>query len=247
VIDLVRFLDGVGFPEAVTILAGESIERPQVIAREQQHRDGDDDAKRAAYALTIWKNSIELPSQALDYLDKRCISLAEVPERGGLRFHPRCPWEGTVKPCIVARFTDALTNEPRGIWRRPLTGEKPKTLGPMAGCVIRLWPDEYVEQGLVLGEGVETTLASATSITHNGTLLRPAWATGGTGGMGKFPLLAGIDALTIIVDNDANGAGRRAAEECASRWLAAWRDVELLTPKSVGTDFNDIVKERSEP
>jgi hypothetical protein len=33
------------------------------------------------------------------------------------------------------------------------------------GCVIRLWPDDMVELGLVLGEGVETTLAAATRIT----------------------------------------------------------------------------------
>src|SRR5208282_5699555 len=100
----------------------------------------------------------------------------DVPDHGGLRWHPACPWEGGTAPCIVARYTDAATVEPRGIWRRPLTGEKPKSLGPNASAVIRLWPDDFVEQGLVLGEGIETTLAAATRITQRGTYLRPAWA-----------------------------------------------------------------------
>jgi hypothetical protein len=54
------------------------------------------------------------------------------------------------------------------------------------GCVIRLWPDEEVTQGLVLGEGVETTPAAATQI-ECGTLLRPAWAAGSSGNMAAFP------------------------------------------------------------
>ena len=84
----------------------------------------------------------------------------------------------------------------------------------MAGCVIRLWPDEDVAEGLVIGEGVETTLAAATRITRRGTLLRPAWAAGSKDNLARFPVLAGIDVLTILVDNDENGAGQRAAAKC---------------------------------
>ena len=39
------------------------------------------------------------------------------------------------------------------------------TMGPMAGCVIRLWPQ--VGNRLIVGEGVETTLAAATRLTHH--------------------------------------------------------------------------------
>ena len=52
----------------------------------------------------------------------------------------------------------------RAVRRRPINGEKPKSLGPTANCIIRLWPDEAIEGVLVLGEGVETTLAAATRI-----------------------------------------------------------------------------------
>ena len=177
---------------------------------------------------------------------KRGININDVPEHGGLRYHARCPWQGGTTPAIVGRFTTALGNEPRGIWRRPLSGEKPMTLGPMAGCVIRLWPDEAVEQGLVLGEGVETTLAAATVITHRGTLLQPAWAACSAGSLERFPVLSGIEALTILVDHDhadprGRHAGQEAAAACAARWSAAGREVIRLTPKIVGADFNDVV------
>jgi hypothetical protein len=149
-------------------------------------------------------------------------------------------------PCVVARFTDAITVEPRGIWRRRIDApdEKPRSLGPMAGCVIRLWPDEKVTTGLVIGEGVETVLAAATGVQWRGTLLPPAWACGGTGNLTTFPVLAGVEALTIIVDNDKSGGGQAAAAECAKRWCAAGREAIRLTPDEIGTDFNDLAVRR---
>ena len=108
--------------------------------------------------------------------------------------------------------------------------------------MIRLWPDDLVELGLVLGEGVETTLAAATRITHRGTYLRPAWAAGSSSNMASFPALAGIEALTLLVDHDANGAGQLAALQCAHRWEEAGKEVIRLTPGECGVDFNDLVK-----
>jgi hypothetical protein len=115
----------------------------------------------------------------------------------------------------------------------------------MSGCVIRLWPDGDVTTGLVLGEGIETTLAAATRITHRNTMLQPAWAVGSAGNMASFSVLAGVEAVTLLVDNDASGTGQNAAAQCARRWLAAGREVIRLTPKIVGTDFNNIVQQGS--
>jgi hypothetical protein len=201
-----------------------------------------DEHRRLLRATHIWFESVPIihtPGEA--YLAKRGIVLDDVPEHG-LRWHPACPWEAGVASCIVSRFTDAVTSAPKGIHRRPITGEKPKMLGLMAGCVIRLWPDEDVAEGLVIGEGVETTLAVATRITHRGTLLRPAWAAGSADNLARFPVLAGIEALTILVDNDQSGAGQRAASKCAQRWRDAGREVIRLMPGHVGLDFNDLVK-----
>jgi putative DNA primase/helicase len=198
--------------------------------------------RNAEAAARIWKETVPIAGTAGEaYLARRGIELAAVPNYGGLRWHPRCPWCGhETLPCIVSRFGDALTGEPRGIHRRPINGETPRTLGPMRGCVIRLWPDDAVTTGLVIGEGVETVLAAATRIEHRGTLLQPAWAAGNAGNLAELPVLAGIEALTILVDHDASGTGQDAATACARRWLDAGRELVRLTPKIVGTDFNDI-------
>ena len=207
-------------------------------------RDDDERARRSAEAAKrIWREAVPIAGTVGEaYLRGRGIELGQVPNYGGLRWHPRCPWGADdYTPCILARFTDAVTNVPGGIHRRPIDGQKPRTLGPMKGCVIRLWPDAAVTTGLVLGEGVETTLA-ASQIVHRGTLLQPAWAAANTLNMAGFPALSGIETLTILVDNDANGAGQQAAAECARRWVAAGRQVIRLVPKIVGDDFNDIIR-----
>ena len=94
---------------------------------------------------------------------------------------------------------------------------------------------------MILGEGVETTLAAATRITHRGTLLQPAWAAASAGNMAKFPVLPGIEALTLLADNDSSSTGQNAALECSGRWTEAGREVVRLTPRVLGADFNDVV------
>jgi hypothetical protein len=142
---------------------------------------------------------------------------------------------------VHAHLMDAWESTPRIAFLK--VGRK--TLGPNAGCVIRLWPDDEVERGLVIGEGVETTLAAATRIQHRGTLLTPAWATGDAGHLENFPVLPGIEALTVLVDHDENGRGQRATAECARRWTAAGREVTQLIPRIPGRDFADLVGEPS--
>lgn len=207
-----------------------------------QRENEADELRRLKYASRIWNEAVPIigtPGEA--YLNNRGIILDEVPDQGGLRFHPRCPWEKGTTPCIVSRFTDPVTGEPRGIHRRAISLDtKPRSLGPIKDCVIRLWPDADVAEGLVIGEGVETVLAAATRITHKETLLRPAWACGHDGNMANFPVLPGIEALTILVDNDANQAGQRAAEQCAHRWRDAGREVIRLMRRDLG-DLNDAV------
>jgi hypothetical protein len=207
----------------------------EALATNDNSDPNDSEQRMLELADRIWRTSSPLPPEAIAYFHRRNIDIGRVPRYGGLRFHPRCPM-----PCIVGRFTTAISNEPRGIWRRPLTGEKPKSLGPMAGCVIRLWPDAAVECGLVLGEGVETVLAAATRIGHRGTMPQPAWAACTAGNMASFPVLAGIEALTLLVDNDQSGTGQRAAAACTARWLAAGCEVTRLTPNEAATDFNDV-------
>jgi phage/plasmid primase-like uncharacterized protein len=247
VIALVRHTDRCSFPEAITTLVGGNGERRR--DRDDLLNDEDRDRRASAHDFTrahdlaarLWEQASPLGPEATGYFERRGIDMDAVPEQGGLRWHPRCPWGSGTKSCVMARYTDTATGEPRGIWRRPITGEKPMSLGPMSGCVIRLWPDDAVNEGLVIGEGIETTLAAATRIEHRGALLRPAWATGSAGNMAMFPVLAGIEALTILVDHDASGAGQKAAEACAQRWGDAGRKVSRLMPGDLGADFNNLV------
>ena len=67
----------------------------------------------------LWKEAMPgLSAEALDYFRWRGIWLHDMPEDGVLRFHPRCPWHGERIGCVLARYSDALSGEPRGIWRR---------------------------------------------------------------------------------------------------------------------------------
>jgi putative DNA primase/helicase len=218
--------------------AGQTTWRPTAVRAPQPKAPSADDAQRLSYVERIWsKARCDLPEKVIGYFTFRGILLDEVP-KGVLRFHPQCPWRGEYKPCILARYTDALTGAPRGIWRR-FYGEKPMTLGPMGGCVIRLFPK--IGQRLVVAEGVENALTAATMLSHRGVPLSPAWATGCAGNLRRLPVLDGVEQLVILVDNDRSGTGQKAAEECAQRWSDAGRKVTRLMPKSEDTDFNDLV------
>jgi phage/plasmid primase-like uncharacterized protein len=242
VIKLIQHLDGCDFVTAITTLIGDRPRRPKPPARLATCNGHENEKGNLDRAEAIWRETSPLGHEAIAYFASRRIDINQVPAHGGLRFHPRCPWpDQTTKPCVIGRFTTAVDNEPRGIWRRPLTGEKAIALGPIRNCVIRLWPDEAVEHGLVIGEGVETVLDAATRRTHRGTLLQPAWAVSVANNLESFSILSGIEALTVLVDNDVSGRGQKAAARCAARWSAAGREVTRLTPKALGADFNDAV------
>jgi putative DNA primase/helicase len=140
--------------------------------------------------------------------------------------------------CIVAVLTDPVTADPTGGITRTYLHEgrkvtKAKGLGP-AG-IARLDLDEDVLGGLFLAEGLETALAAA-SIG-----LRPMWSAGSAAIMARLPIVGGIEAITVLADNDANGAGERAARELAARWTEARKSVRLWIPTSPG-DLNDALR-----
>jgi hypothetical protein len=212
----------------------------------------DDDADMLPNALRLWEQAQPIAGTLAEHYlaNARRIDIDKLPDKSSrvLRFHPMCIFGlGTKVPCLLALFRDAQTDAPAGIHRIALTPEvlaggkvQRRMLGRWpAARAIKLWP---AESSLVIGEGIETVLAAATRLPHRGALLRPAWAIGSSKGVARFPLIAGIKQLIILVDNDANGVGRSCAEECATRWAAAGRAVALLTPRQAGTDFNDIVR-----
>jgi hypothetical protein len=102
-----------------------------------------------------------------------------------------------------------------------------------------LWPMNGSDR-LVVGEGIETTLAAATRISYQGAPLTPAWSAVAKGGLGRFPPLRGVDRLILLVDHDENGEGQRAAGLCRRIWRSAGRTAVPLIPKQRGWDFNDV-------
>jgi hypothetical protein len=120
-------------------------------------------------------------------------------------------------------MTDPLTNKPTGIHRTFLnpdgTKRDRKMLGPMG--IIRLSRDHA--QGLGLCEGVEDGLAILLSGWS------PVWAATCAGAIKNFPVLSGIEALTIFGDTDT--VGMEAACICAERWREKGRDVTISRPE----------------
>jgi hypothetical protein len=121
---------------------------------------------------------------------------------------------------IVALMTDAIGNEPIGIHRTFLDADSKKRERKMLGRqgVVRITPDEDVTLGLGITEGVEDALAIALE-------WGPAWAATSAGAIERFPVLAGIEHLTIFADADS--AGARAARACADRWIAAGQEAQI--------------------
>jgi hypothetical protein len=215
----------------------------QPISRSSAHHWDlkEDRCRNRRRALALWQEAVPIAETiVIRYLARRRIlDQALAIDTTVLRFHPLCPF-GTVRyPCLLALMRDVRTNEPRAIQRTALgnAGEKidRMTLGPKSRAAIKLSADEDVTMGLTVGEGLETVL-SAMQLGFS-----PAWALGDAGNVRAFPVLSGVECLTILVDNDESGTGQQAALECSSRWTSAGREVFRIIPDRCGDDLNDIV------
>jgi hypothetical protein len=162
-----------------------------------------------------------------------------------VKFHPKCPWREDENapviyvPAVVCAMRDIHTDKIVAAHRRRLTPEgqkvgKPKMFGPSGGAAVKIDPDESVTMGLAVGEGVETCL-SARQLGF-----RPVWALGSAGAIAKFPVMSGIEALTLLAEDDKSGANARAIEECRARWHAAGCEV-LQADSLIGGDLNDAL------
>jgi Toprim domain len=242
-LNLIRRVRGGSFHDAIAYgqeIIGSAPQRPaspQVSLVAPQRED----EYRSHLALALWNEAVPIVDTiAAVYLTKRAIRSLKDIDGPVLRFHPTCPFgERTRHSCLLALLRDIHSNEPRAIQRTALTtsGEKigRLTLGPKIGTAVKLSSDETVTQGLAVGEGLETVL-SAMELGFN-----PAWALGDANSVRAFPILSGIECLTIIVDNDESGTGQQAALECSRRWTTAGREVFRIIPDRCGDDLNDIV------
>jgi DNA polymerase len=235
-IDWLIQVEGMSRKEATNFL--KNWDGPKVV----RPTEADDEEKTQA-ALQLWGQGQPIANTlAARYLaDTRGIDLAVLPADidAVLRFHPRCPFgPGTQQPCLIALLRDAATDAPTGIHRVGLTPDARKIDRRMLGRTgaIKFWP---ATSQLILGEGIETTLAGATRISYRGGPLQPAWSAVSANPLSRFPVLPGVERLIILVDHDPGG--KTAAAGCTERWTRAGRTVIRLTPKQPGFDFNDII------
>jgi DNA polymerase len=207
---------------------------------------------KLAFAREIWNATRPLKNTIAErYLaETRGIAVDKLPPTISevLRFHPDCVFGSRRVPCLIARMQDPLTGATVGIHRiglDPGNGAVRKldrmALGHMG--VVRLWPVNG-EGRLVVGEGIETTLAAATRIPFQGAPLTPAWSAVARGGLARLPVLPGVTTLIQLIDHDTNNAGQSAAARGRQTWTAAGRKVVPLIPKQAGWDFNDVVLRR---
>jgi putative DNA primase/helicase len=172
----------------------------------------DDDAKqRTEYALRLWPQSVPL-SGTLGwryFTERRELHIGVLGDLShALRWHAGIG-------AVVALMTDPLTNKRCGIHRTFLNSDGTKRDRKMLGRqgVVRLSPDEEVTTGLGIVEGVEDGLA----VLLSGWT--PVWAATSAGAIERFPVLPGIESLTVFADADA--AGMKAAQVCVERWATA--------------------------
>ncbi len=109
----------------------------------------------------------------------------------------------------------------------------PAKPGSSRGGAIRLYPPA---KELVLAEGIETALALHLSLE------KPCWACVSAGGLEAVAIPEQVKRVIIGADNDANGAGQKAAYELASRLIKQDRhiQVKIIIPDYVGTDWLDV-------
>lgn len=208
--------------------------------------------QRIDVARTIWNQSISVRYSLAETYLRRARGI-EIPDNVMLRFHPHCPFlisNGDAKkktyhyPAMIACYTDAVTGQFRAIHRTALKpdgsgkadmpdgGSPKRILGASKGSIIRLSPDEVVQTGVGLAEGIENGL------TILSTGWSPVWAAGSAGSMADFPVLKGLESLTLFADTGE--AGEKAAKQCAARWASQGREVTVKFPRF--GDWNDVAR-----
>ncbi|WP_406854382.1 toprim domain-containing protein [Alsobacter sp. KACC 23698] len=197
---------------------------------------------RLRLALKIWRESVSADGTlAAAYLAQRGLSPSTA-----TRFHAACAMkvsEGRYEPfpAMVHSMVDITTGQMRAVHRtflsydgRKIANIAKRVLGSSSGTAVDLCPEVEVTTGLGITEGVETGL----TLVQRGW--RPVWALGSAGAIARFPVLPGVEALTIFADHDM--AGLSAARDCATRWLKAGRECRIIPPRSPGQDWNDVIR-----
>jgi putative DNA primase/helicase len=206
-------------------------------------------AESTKWALRLWREARPAKGTLVEtYLASRGLGLPSGLIGGtedSLRFHPECPRGEARLPAMLGLMRGIVTDRPVGVHRTFLRDDglakaavepNKMMLGRSKGAVLKLSPDQDVTLGLGLTEGIEDGLA----VLNSG--FAPVWVCLSAGGLMNFPVLGGIETLTVFSDNDS--AGARAAQACIERWQAAGKRARIVAPPRRLKDFGSIAEEQ---
>ena len=187
------------------------------------------------------------------YFQARGIKLSDFPRV--LRFHPSLPYYDDDRnflgffPALVALVQDTtgqgitlhrtyLGDACKADVPEPKKIMSPVISGATNGAAIKLY--EPIDGQVVLAEGIETAFAIYVS-----TQL-PVWATVSANGMERVVLPSHVKEVMIAIDNDVSGRGQKAGSKLAERLLSEGRKVTRIMPHKVGSDFANLLVEKSQ-
>jgi len=201
------------------------------------------DADRIAKALAIYAEA-GAGSLVATYLYE-CRGISLLPP-AVLREHLQCPHRlGMRMRAMVAPVVD-VAGTLTGVHMTflDLDGRRKADLpkeyqrecrGVMRGGAVRLAEPDDPDRTLIIGEGIESTLAAMQ------LLELPGWAAIYAANLkNTLELPEAVRRVIIAADNDP--AGQNAAYEARRRWMAEGRTVRVAMPSRTGTDFNDILR-----
>jgi putative DNA primase/helicase len=164
-----------------------------------------------------------------------------------LRFAPSVrDGEGSERPAMIARVLAPDASRvvtlhrtflrPDGLAKAEMAS--PRKLAPGTipeGAAIRLGP---VADAMGIAEGIETALAAAQLFEQ------PVWAAISSAMLEKWTPPAGCNEVAVYADNDRKFGGQAAAYALAHR-LSRDFDVTVKLTPIVGSDWNDVLRARS--
>jgi CHC2 zinc finger len=239
-IALVMHVEGCSFAEAVERLTGGAW-RPSERKRPIPTSDSGGPAREISKARQRWSEGVDPRGTIVEkYLLGRGLELSDDIASEVVRLHRDCPWKSddgslVYVPVMLAVMRSIKTDEIMAVSRRRLTPEgakvgKPRFLGVASGAAIKLDADTPLLSGLCICEGAETGIAGRM------LGLKPMWCLGSKDAIKAFPILGGVDCLTILAEPDAEAA----VEQCARRWYEAGREV-IINRSRIGKDLADAL------
>ena len=197
-------------------------------------------------ALAIWRGAISPRGTIAEtYLKSRGLDL-DAGIIGAVRFHAGLYFKGATIAGVVALFRDVLSNEPCGIHRTFLRDDGCPILdGAGKENPADAWPRQWRRNQDRCRRRRRARLAYRRGHRDpprcTATRLPPVWHLGSASVIAAFPVLAGLDALTVFAEND--DASNRAAETCGHRYENAGCEAWICEPPS--GDMNDILIRRA--